>query len=69
MSSFRKKLFGLILLALVVLSIVFWGTLFGVCCLIGLIYTPQIYLYNRVSSAELAKTFQEDGKHVKGWRD
>lgn len=68
MSWIRRHLFALTLLALLILSFIFWGTMFGVCCLIGLIYSPQVYLYTRVSSEELAKRFQEDGEHVKGWR-
>lgn len=68
MSSWRKKLFGLILVALLVATIVFWGTMGGACCLIALIQSFQIFLYNNYASSELAKTFQEDGKNVKGWR-
>lgn len=68
MSSWRKKLFGLILVALLVGTIVFWGTMAGGCCIIALIQSFQVYLFNRYASTDLAKTFQEDGKHVKGWR-
>lgn len=69
MSSWRKKLFGLILVALVVSVIVFWGTVAGGCCLLALILGFQIYLFNDYASRDLAKTFQEEGEHVKGWRE
>ena len=68
MSSWRKKLFGWILVALLVGTIVFWDTLAGACCMIALIQSFQVYLYNHYASAELAKTFEEDGKNVEGWR-
>lgn len=68
MSSWRKKIFGLILVVLLVLSIVFWGTMAGACCIIALIQSFQVFLYNNYASSDLAKTFQEDGKNVKGWR-
>lgn len=68
MSSWRKKLFVLILVALLVLTIVFWGTMAGGCCIIALIQSIQVYLFNYYASSDLAKTFEEEGKHVKGWR-
>lgn len=68
MSSWRKKLFGLILVALLVLTIVLWGTIIGCCCIIALIQSVQVYLFNNYASSDLAKTFEEEGKHVKGWR-
>lgn len=68
MPSWRKKLFGLILVALVVLAIVFWGTMAGVCFIIILIQSVQVYLFNNYASRDLAKTFEEEGEHVKGWR-
>lgn len=67
MSSWRKTVLGLILVALVIASIVFWGTMGGACCLIALIQSIQIFLYNDYASSELAKTFEEDGKNVEGW--
>ena len=68
MSSWRKKLFVLILLALFVMTFVFWGTMFGVICVFSLIQSIQVFLFSSYASTDLAKTFQEDGKHVKGWR-
>ncbi len=68
MSSWRKKLFVGILLALVVLTIVFWGTMAGACFIIALVQSIQFYLFSYYASSDLAKTFEEDGKHVKGWR-
>ena len=68
MSSMRKKLFILILVALLIGTIVFWGTMAGACCIIALIQSFQVYIFNRYATNDLAKTFQEDGKHVKGWR-
>ena len=68
MSSWRKKLFILVLLVLLVCSIVLWGTMAGACCIIALIQSFQVFIYNKYASTELAKTFQEDGQNVKGWR-
>ena len=68
MPSWRKKLLGLILVALLVMTIVFWGTLAGGCCLIALIQSFQVYLFKDYASRDLAKTFEEEGKHVEGWR-
>ena len=68
MALWRKKLFGLILVALLIATIVFWGTIGGACCLIVLIQSIQIFLYNDYASSDLAKTFEEDGKNVEGWR-
>lgn len=69
MSSWRKKLFGLIIVALVVCVIVFWGTMAGGCCLIALIQGFQVYLFNNYASSDLAKTFEECGMNVRGWRN
>lgn len=68
MSSWRKKLFVLILVALVVCTIVFWGTAAGGCCLLALVQGFLIYLFGYFANSDLAKTFEEDGKNVKGWR-
>ena len=68
MSSWRKALLGLILVALVVVLIVFWGTVASGCIIIGLILSAQFYLFSHYANKELAKEFQEEGKHVKGWR-
>ena len=68
MSSWRKKLFILVLLALLVCSIVFWGTAASGCIIIGLILSSQFYVFSHYANKELAKEFQEEGKHVKGWR-
>lgn len=68
MPSWRKKLFWCIVLALVVCVIVFWGTLVGGCCLIALIQGFQFYLFGDFASRDLAKTFDENGKNVEGWK-
>ena len=69
MPTWRKVLFISILVTLLVLTIVFWDTMAGVICVILLIQSIMTYLFNRYASSDLAKTFQEDGKNVKGWRD
>ena len=56
------------MVALLIATIVFWGTIGGACCLIVLIQSIQIFLYNDYASSDLAKTFEEDGKNVEGWR-
>ena len=69
MSSLRKKLFGLILVAMLVGTIVFWGSVFGGGgCIVALTLSVRVFLFNKYASSDLAKTFEEDGEHVKGWR-
>ena len=68
MPTWRKILFAVIIIALIILAIVFWGTMAGACFLIALIQSFQVFLFNKYGTSDLAKTFQEDGKHVKGWR-
>lgn len=68
MSSWRKRLFVLILLALLVLTIVFWGTLAGGCFVIAFIQSAGVFVFSKYASSDLAKTFEEDGENVKGWR-
>ena len=65
----EKKLFALIVVVLLVCTIIFWGTVAGGCCLYALVQGFMFYLFRDISSRELAKTFQEEGEHVKGWRD
>ena len=68
MPTWRKILFTVIIIALIILTIVFWGTMAGACFLIVLIQSFQVFLFNKYGTSDLAKTFQEDGEHVKGWR-
>lgn len=63
-----KKLLILVILALLVCAIVFWGTAAGVFCIFLLMQSFQTMLFTRVASRDLAKQFQEDGEHVKGWK-
>ena len=68
MSSRRKKIFTLIIVALLVCTVVFWGTAGGGLCLLSLVQGFLICLTRDFASSELAKTFEEEGEHVKGWR-
>ena len=68
MSSWRKRVLGLIFLSLLVLTIVFWGTLVGACSIFILIQGIQAYIFSSYASADLAKTFDENGRNVEGWR-
>ena len=68
MSSWRKKLLAFIFVTLLVCTLVFWGTIGGGLCLMCLIQGFLIYLTRDYASKELAKTFEEEGEHVKGWR-
>ena len=68
MPTWRKWLFVLSLVALLVLTIVFWGTLAGGCFVIAFFQSFGVFVFNKYASSDLAKTFQEDGDHVKGWR-
>lgn len=68
MSSWRKWLFILIVVTLVVMTIVFWGSVIGAVCVYTLIQSFMVFLFNRYARNELARLFQQDGKHVQGWR-
>ena len=68
MSSWRKWLFILIVVTLVVMTIVFWGSVIGAVCVYTLIQSFMVFLFNRYARNELARLFQQDGKNVQGWR-
>lgn len=57
----------IILVALLVGTFVFWGSMFGVICIYSLIQSFPVFMLNKYTSGDLAKTFEEDGEHVKGW--
>ena len=64
----KEKTVTRILVALALLAILFRNSIAGPCFLFILIECLQYFLFNRFASSDLSKTFQEDGKHVKGWR-
>lgn len=69
MSTWRKRLFWLIVVTLVICTLVLWGTMAGGCCLLALILGFQMFLFNNYASSDLAKTFEECGLNVRGWRN
>lgn len=69
MSTWRKRLFWLIVVTLVICTLVFWGTMAGGCYLLALVLGFQMFLFNNYASSDLAKTFEECGLNVRGWRN
>ena len=69
MPTWRKRLFIIAIIVQLVLAIVFWGTIFGGIFVLTFIQSFGVMLFNKYACSDLAKTFAEEGKHVKGWRD
>ena len=69
MSNWRKKLLIILAVALLVGTIAFWGTIVGGCCILVLIIGFQFYMFNSYASSDLAKTFEESGLNIRGWKD
>lgn len=67
MPLWRKRLFGVILVAMVVLSIVFWDTWVSCCCIMVLIQSVPVYAFNRYANMDLAEQF-DNGINVQGWQ-
>ena len=68
MSTWRKRLFVIAVLVQVVLAIIFWGSLLSGILMLTSIQSFNVWLFGRYASNDLAKTFEETGKRVKGWR-
>lgn len=68
MSTLRKRLFVIVVLVQVVLAIIFWGSILSGILMFTAMQSFSVWLYGRYASNDLAKTFEETGKHVKGWR-
>ena len=68
MPRWRKKLTVVIFLALAVLAFLFRNGLAGALFAYALIQGILLFLFRGYASSDLAETFQEDGKNVKGWR-
>ena len=69
MPVWRKRLTAIIFLVLLVLAIVFRNGIAGALFAYALIQGILLFLFRGYASSDLAKTFQEDGKNVKGWRN
>ena len=69
MPAWRKKLTVIIFVALGVLAFLFRNSLAGALFAYALIQGLLLFLFRGYASSDLAETFQEDGKNVKGWRD
>ena len=69
MPVWRKRLTAIIFLVLLVLAIVFRNSLAGALFAYALIQGILLFLFRGYASSDLAETFQEDGKNVKGWRN
>ena len=68
MPRWRKRLTAAIFLVLLVLAIVFRDGLAGALFAYVIIQGGLLFLFRSYASSDLAETFQEDGKNVKGWR-
>ena len=69
MSTKRKIWFGVVVVVLLALTIIFWGSLVGGCAVFALILGIQMFLFGSYANSDLAETFNENGKNVEGWRD
>ena len=68
MPTWRKWLFVIAVLAQLILAIIFWGTIIGGILILTFIQSFGVLVFNKYASSDLAKTFEETGEHVKGWR-
>ena len=60
MSTLRRILFLVIILALVALIVIFWGSIFSAIVVFSLVMSLPVYLYNRFLNAEPESDFVED---------
>ena len=60
MGLIKYILLGIIVLALVVLIIVFWGSMASIVLTIGLIATVPVYLMNRFVNTDRRSDFIDD---------
>ena len=67
MRKYIKPILNVILLALIVLCIVFWGSMFSACVVTGLVLGFPIFLFNRVADNDYKEEF-DNGKNVEGWK-
>ena len=68
MPNWRKRLFIIAVVAQLVLTIIFWGTIVGGIFVLTFIQSFGVLVFSKYASSDLAKTFEETGKHVQGWR-
>lgn len=68
MRHLRKKIFVAILVVLGVLAFIFRHSMAGPVLTYIIGQSFMFYLFRTYASSDLAETFQEDGKNVKGWR-
>lgn len=69
MSTWKKWVLIILAVALLACTIIFWGTIFGGCCILVLIFGFQFFMFNTYASSDLAKTFEESGLNIRGWKD
>ncbi len=62
-----KMILNISLIVLIILCIVFWGSIFSGCVVIGLVFGFPIYLFNRVADNDYKEEFDR-GKNVEGWQ-
>lgn len=60
MSTWKKIVLALVILASIVLIVVFWGSIFSICMIMGLVSAPGVYLYNRFLNTDEKSDFTED---------
>lgn len=61
MPLWRKVLFGLILVGMVVLIILTWGSMASGCLALALIMSLPIYLFNRFANPDRENDFVDEG--------
>ena len=66
MRSIIKPILRIILVALIIVCIVFWGSMGSACILMALILGFPIFLFNRVADNDFKDEFDR-GKNVEGW--
>ena len=60
MSKLKIAFLALVIIICVVLIVAFWGSIFSICMVLGLVSVPGIYLFNRFLNTDEKSDFAED---------
>ena len=60
MSTWKKIALAVIVIALVISIIVFWGSLFSAVAIMALVMIPSVYLYNRFINTDRENEFSDE---------
>ena len=60
MSTWKKIALAVIIVALVISIVIFWGSLYSGCAVMALIMIPSVYLYNRFINTDRENEFSDD---------